>query len=642
MAKEIAPLEPQPAAAEAIMRLADEYELVRHTTGVLYALRGDEEPITLDWLVGRLAREYRAKAHKVASDRALRQVKDLLANPEAPERDLSEQLAVAAARRHEKLEAQRAALQAEQQAAREAELAEVREEASALLVEENLMGRFATAIEGVVVGEDAIRAAKLLHLVLASRLLNEQRVGSETIKGQSAAGKTFLAENVLAFFPPRSLVKANSMSPKALFYRALEMDSENDELVVDLSHHILYLGETAAITEVEFTLSILRQLLSDGEVAHETVIDGKWVRLLIRGPVSALITTTRAKLDPEFETRFFSDRLDESEEATRAVMRQIAKVEAGLVAKPDVAEWRALHRYLELQTPHEVVNPILDPLAEKLPARAIRMRRDLTLLSLLMRANALLHLEHRNRDELGRIVATRDDYAVVRGVVLNAFDYAIGQGVPDVVRMAVGALPPKGDAGISYRALGDKLDVNHETAKARVWEAIGGGYAVNVSTNKYRAELTQADPLPPANEPALPELEALDKLLETYVRAEVDGNHPPLRHSGANPDEQRDSSGEWASAADSPLRHSADGVAAVAEGGETALRHSFSLNNAGLPGSGGMADGNRASRERTHTSVDPDVPAEHDDPQKDGSPRRSSIDPDPYELLAEYDRKHPS
>jgi hypothetical protein len=614
------PGEKEPAAAEAIMRLAEEYELVRHTTGVMYALRDGDEPITLDWLISRLDREYREKARKVASDKALKRVRELLDDPQAPKRDLSDELAVAAASRQERLEARRAALQAEQEAAREVELAETREEAAELLLQADLMEHFGSAIQQVVVGEDAIRAAKLLHLVLASRLLNEQRVGSETIKGQSAAGKTFLAENVIRFFPPRSLIKANSMSPKALFYRARGMDPENGDLVVDLSHNILYLGEAAAITELEFTLSILRQLLSDGEVTHETVIDGEWVRMHIVGPVSALITTTRAKLDPEFETRFFSDRLDESEEATRAVMRQIAKVEAGLVEKPDVAEWRALHRYLELQTPHEVVNPILDPLAEKLPARAIRMRRDLTLLSLLMRANALLHLEHRGRDELGRIVATRDDYAVVRGVVLNAFDYAIGQGVPEVVRIAVGALPPKGDPGISYRALGDKLDVNHETAKARVWEAIAGGYAVNVSTNKYRAELTQADPLPPENEPALPELEALDELTETCVRTGVDGNRPPLRHSGANPDEQRDSSGEWAFATDSPLRHSGDGVAGVAESGETAIRHSFPLNDAGLPGSGGVADGNRAQPERTHTSVDPDVEA----------------------LIDEWDREHPA
>jgi hypothetical protein len=626
MTKDISPAEPdkRASAAAALVRLSREYELVRHTTGDMWALRGDDDPITLGQLVGRLARAYTEETNKVASQDARKLVLEQLDDPDVRERDLSKRLEPMLERQREKFEARRAALEAEQEAARTAELEETRAEAGALLEADNLIAEFGETVDDIIVGKDTIRAGRLLYLLLTSRLLDERRVGSELLKGQSAVGKTFLAENVLDFLPLSSVTKANSMSPKALFYRGYQQGE--GECVVDLSHSVLYLGEAASSTEVEFTLSILRQLLSDGEVVHDTVIDGAYMKLIVRGPVSALITTTRAKLDHELETRFVSDRLDESEAATRAVMKQIARVEAGLVEKPDVSPWRALQRYLELTGPHQVVNPIVGALAKKLPARAIRMRRDLTVLSLLMRASALLHSVTRPRDE-GRIVATVADYEIVREVILDAFDYAIGQGIPENVRLAVEKLPAKGEAGISYRALGDRLGVNHETARARAWEAIAGGYAVNLSTNRQRAELTQADPLPPESEPALPTGKKLVELLDEVDVGDMDGGagvevDPPLRHAAANPYEQAENGGARPSATDSPLRHEhenmTDGVADVADGGESPIRHEISHNDAGFPVSGGVADVNG------------------------GPPRGGGVDPDVEALLAAHDREERS
>ena len=66
-ARDVTPSEEEPqkvlpkqaeSAATALLRLAGEYELVRHTTGVLYALNGTDDPIGLDALIGRLARRY--------------------------------------------------------------------------------------------------------------------------------------------------------------------------------------------------------------------------------------------------------------------------------------------------------------------------------------------------------------------------------------------------------------------------------------------------------------------------------------------------------------------------------------------------------------------------------------------------------
>jgi hypothetical protein len=55
------------------------------------------------------------------------------------------------------------------------------------------------------------------------------------------------------------------------------------------------------------------------------------------------------------------------------------------------------------------------------PPVAVRLRRDFRLLLSLIEAHALLHRERRDRDEQGRIVATRDDYATVRELVADLF-----------------------------------------------------------------------------------------------------------------------------------------------------------------------------------------------------------------------------
>ena len=263
-ARDITPSEEEPqkvgrkqaeSAATALLRLAGEYEFVRHTTGVLYALNGSDDPIGLDALIGRLARRY-AKSGKVASAEARTSVRELLDDPDAPERDLTEELEGVNARLEEKRASQEAARRAELEAAREAELAEARAEAAQLLREPNLIERF-----GKEIGSRRWRGRRSCREALASRLrrrANSTRSasGSELMKGQSAVGKTFLAEVILEFFPPASILKANSMSPKALFYRALSQGDSGDlgEFVVDLSHTIMYLGEAATSAEVEFTV----------------------------------------------------------------------------------------------------------------------------------------------------------------------------------------------------------------------------------------------------------------------------------------------------------------------------------------------------------------------------------------------------
>ena len=71
---------------------------------------------------------------------------------------------------------------------------------------------------------------------------------------------------------------------------------------------------------------------------------------------------------------------------------------------------------------------------------AVRLRRDFGSLLALIRAHAVLHQASRARDNKGRIVATLDDYAVVRDLVADAIAEGVGATVSETVRETVAAV----------------------------------------------------------------------------------------------------------------------------------------------------------------------------------------------------------
>ena len=85
---------------------------------------------------------------------------------------------------------------------------------------------------GGLVGEQ--RAAKLVYLVLSSRLL--QKPICSSIKGPSSAGKNYVASHVLRLFPATAYYRMTSMSPRLLAY--------SEEPLV---HRILVLEEAAGL-----------------------------------------------------------------------------------------------------------------------------------------------------------------------------------------------------------------------------------------------------------------------------------------------------------------------------------------------------------------------------------------------------------
>lgn len=359
------------------------------------------------------------------------------------------------------------------------------------------------------------RVAKLLYLVVTTRLL--QKPVSAIVKGPSSAGKSFLVEEVLKFFPDTAYYALSAMSERALAY--------SEEPLV---HRVLVLYEATALNS-ELGAYLIRSLLSEGRVRYEVVEktkDGMKPKLIIReGPTSLLVTTTAIKLHPENETRMLSIVVSDTPDQTRQIL--IAQAEPSR-SDVDRAPWQALQIWLA-GGDARVEIPYALALACLIPPVAVRLRRDFPALLNLVRAHALLHQATRENTADGAVMATLEDYAVVRGFVADLIADELESSVPLHIRETVNAVESlftSGKEETSLAAVAASLNLDKSAASRRVKAAIERGYLKNLEDRKGRpARLQLGEPLP-ANVDILPAPDALRE--ESCTVAPCTGTDSPL------------------------------------------------------------------------------------------------------------------
>jgi hypothetical protein len=406
----------------------------------------------------------------------------------------------------------------------ESEACRAWEQCVELAKDPNLLDRFEEVLrQRGLAGE--VRTSKLLYLALTSRFLS--RPVSVAVKGPSSGGKSFVTEQALSFFPPSAYYSLSSMSERALAY------SEEP-----LAHRFLVLYEAAGLRG-EFATYLLRSLLSEGRVRYETVEktkDGLRPRLIEReGPTGLLVTTTAASLHEENETRMLSVTVTDTPSQTRRVLLSIASEKH---ETPDMTEWHALQVWLGYAV-HSVTVPYARALAEIIPPVATRLRRDFTAVLNLTRAHALLHQAQREVDAAGRVIATMEDYAVVRQLVSDLVAEGVGSTVPQTLRETVEAVSKLTDGSrdrpTTNVAVARELGLDKSTALRRVRVAIDRGYVENLEDRRGReAKLVCAAPLP-EDMPVLPPTETLQRW---GVVTGCDGgcNPEPPANKGENSD----------------------------------------------------------------------------------------------------------
>jgi hypothetical protein len=356
------------------------------------------------------------------------------------------------------------------------------EKAGTLAKQPRILDAFELELDAAgVVGER--RLAKLIYLAVTGRFLD--RFASLAVKGPSASGKSWTIERVLSFFPGEAVYVLTAMSERALAYGT-----------EPLSHRFLVLYEAAGL-ESDFASYLVRSLLSEGCVRYETVEKAKdgslHTRLVEReGPTGLIVSTTSVSLHPENETRLLSLLATDTPDQTKLVLSRLADDDLG---EPDFARWHDLQVWLS-SAEHRVAVPYGRTLAELVPPVAVRLRRDFRAVLALIKSHALLHQASRDRDETGRVVATIEDYAIVRDLVADVVSEAVEATVPVTVRELVQVVADA-DEPLSVARLAELLGLDKSATSRRWQNARARGYLRNLEEKRGKpARIELGDPLP--------------------------------------------------------------------------------------------------------------------------------------------------
>jgi hypothetical protein len=221
------------------------------------------------------------------------------------------------------------------------------------------------------------------------------------------------------------------------------------------------------------------------------------------------------------------------------VLQATALEVAGLGHQAEAApqELVAAQRWLAAAGPRAVVVPFARELAALVPVHEVRMRRDFTQLLTLIRAHALLHQQHRERDDRGRVVATLVDYGVVYDIVQPVFAASLSAGLTPEVRATVEVVAGLATAGntVTVTEIARRLSLSPSATWRRIRGALDGRWLVNEETRKYQpAKIRVGEPMPEVpGLPALPELAQTCKRTAQPLGESADGRlHGRLQAGG--------------------------------------------------------------------------------------------------------------
>jgi hypothetical protein len=136
------------------------------------------------------------------------------------------------------------------------------------------------------------------------------------------------------------------------------------------------------------------------------------------------------------------------------------------------------------------------------------LRRDFNAVLSLIRSHALLHQASRKRDPAGKVIATFEDYATVRELVVDIVSDGVEATVPTTVGELVEAVAAS-EEPLSIRQLAHRLNLDKSATSRRWQNARARGYLRNLEERKGKpARIVLGDPLPDEVE-ILPLLEQL-------------------------------------------------------------------------------------------------------------------------------------
>jgi DNA-binding MarR family transcriptional regulator len=157
---------------------------------------------------------------------------------------------------------------------------------------------------------------------------------------------------------------------------------------------------------------------------------------------------------------------------------------------------------------------------------------------MLIKTHALVSQHQRQKDAVGRVVATLDDYKVIHKLTADLFKATAADGLTPAQREAVEAVAelyqPSGNTlkekikqkqenqqGITVNQIAKHLGIDRSSAHRRLTNPLKRGYIVNTENQKWRPlRIVPGDPLP-KDRPALPTPEELAHAIGTALASDT-------------------------------------------------------------------------------------------------------------------------
>ncbi|RLI07841.1 hypothetical protein DRO42_07415, partial [Candidatus Bathyarchaeota archaeon] len=263
----------------------------------------------------------------------------------------------------------------------------VDDEVEAILNDPQPLERLKPYLDELIAGEDANKLLVFV-LLLSGKLPDPRKKEMILFKSESGAGKSTLANALTSAFKTK---KVGRFSEHALDYTDLT------------GYQVLYIQEIGHMDEEKQGLSTIKFLSADDQGYVVEVVVGnpqdgfKNIQKRIP-PMTVVSSTTRVRLDPQYERRNWVVGLDETPEQTRRIMklkvkRRLEENEINLGLRDELSCDRAkrlLKRLVEKIEPCRVVILFPESILEVLEHEKIRVRGDYSKLMRLIEYYSIL------------------------------------------------------------------------------------------------------------------------------------------------------------------------------------------------------------------------------------------------------------
>ena len=275
------------------------------------------------------------------------------------------------------------------------------------------------------------RPSMLAYIAITSRHL--ERPINLSIVGASSSGKNQKVQYAQDLHPKEAVHYLSAASERALIYSK-----------EDFKHRMVIMAEADSLPDDGAGASAIRALIQDNQMIYETVVEFQTKRFVKEGP-TGLITTGIRPLKSQLRTRVLEVHVDPDQEAVEDVLVEQARDAEGEVC-PDSDDtsstFIAAQEWIAQLGNHRIVIPFAKAFIPFLHKGSPTIQRSFPMLLSAIKACAMLHQLQRERDNQGRIIATFDDYEMVKPLLDDCFKLLASGGLTPAVRYVVETIDP--------------------------------------------------------------------------------------------------------------------------------------------------------------------------------------------------------